>query len=71
MNGTAIRIDIERELAAIVEGQCARCRIGATHKQGTACAEHGEYVPMVHCEACQTMYNGAWLKQCPVCRDSK
>jgi hypothetical protein len=36
---TAVRIDIETELAAIARGACAACRIGARHAPDSACPQ--------------------------------
>jgi len=67
MPGTAIRIDISTELAAIKAGQCGGCRIGTTHPHSAACDHPGEYAPMAHHEDCGTMYHANLFERCPVC----
>ena len=67
----ATMIDIKTELTAIEQGQCAHCRIGATHQPDEACYKHREnYKPMKYCGKCNYLYVANFPK-CPVCNMSK
>jgi len=66
--GIAIRIDIETELKAIDNGECAGCRIGFTHPISKACyLQLKSYKKMKHCTKCNEMYLTKAFKHCPVC----
>lgn len=66
MNGFAVPINIEEELAAIRAGQCAHCRIGATHVADMQCNETPKIHNMVLCEQCLHRYNAEWFDECPM-----
>jgi hypothetical protein len=66
---SATRIDIEEELAAIANGECAACRIHGTHKANPACHSTPANKGMALCNQCGHYYSVRWFTGCPVCAE--
>jgi hypothetical protein len=63
------RIDIEKELKAMSEGQCGCCRIGSTHYFNESCSKtplRRRWV-MLNCEKCGHTYSSVLFTECPIC----
>jgi len=70
--GIALGIDIETELEAIKNGECAGCRRGFTHTPDKPCYKFlPSYKKMDYCGKCNHMFYPGFSVKCPVCNPRK